>query len=210
MFTGQNPQTSSVKAAATNGQPATARYNIGPLGRRTSAWTSLGRRASPQNPNMDPNASPGNNTKNNANPNGSGLTASQLSGPSSSILQQILVPALLYQTLTADRNRRDGSVPAAHDTDLATLHYVEVHALESGGELLTNSNLFLGSRLYFGGGVVATFGVFSYAGAFECGGVAYAYQGYVEAKDVGKVLASNDADEKVKAKIKSNCAKISP
>ena len=63
-------------------------------------------------------------------------------------------------------------------------YLVSLHALESGGSSLTQSNAFFGSRNYFSGGAVATFSVFNANGTFKCSGVSYAYRGFVQAKDM--------------------------
>src|SRR5208283_2764401 len=130
-------------------------------------------------------ATPGNpptlplNSTNPNSPQNSPQNSLQTNGPSGSTLQQILQADLLYQALPAP---------------LATVHFVEVHSLESGGGVLTKSNLFLGSRLYFGGGAVATFSVFNYQGVSECSGIAYSYRGYIKAEDIAHEMASDDLD----------------
>ena len=113
----------------------------------------------------------------------------QSGGPSGSTLQQILAADLLYQALMTE------------GVALSTVHFIEVHSLESGGGLLTKSNAFLGSRLYFGGGAVATFTVFNYQGVAECGGVAYSYQGYVKPEDVARELEGSQ----LRTVLKGNC-----
>jgi hypothetical protein len=58
-----------------------------------------------------------------------------------------------------------------------------VHALESGGSQYSKTNLFLGTRLYFSGGAVATFALMRSDGAITCSGLAYGYRGLVRADD---------------------------
>ena len=65
-----------------------------------------------------------------------------------------------------------------------------MHALESGGSQLSKSNLFLGSRIYFSGGAVATVGLYESDGKLACSGIAYGYKGYIREKDVERVLES--------------------
>jgi hypothetical protein len=50
--------------------------------------------------------------------------------------------------------------------------------------MLTTSNLFLGSRVSFGGGVVATYALYDATGAVKGGGIAYGYEGTVRDKKV--------------------------
>lgn len=152
--------------------------------------------------NVNPNMNPDNNQndpKADANADGKTgtaakpeqtATASSAASPGVPTLQQIMVVDLLYQALLAN----DQTTPLDH------VHFVEVHSLEAGGGTETKSNLFTGSRLYFGGGAVTTFGVFNYQGVQECGGVAYAYQGYVKSQDVAQAL-----DHDIKAKLNSSC-----
>lgn len=119
--------------------------------------------------------------------------STQASPQAGSTLQQIFAVDLLYQQL---------SRVAAPGGGLETknLHFLELHSLESGGGLLTKSNLFLGSRLYFSGGAVATFTLFDHTGKLECGGIAFAYQGYVKPTNV-----SSSLDPAMRAVLKSSC-----
>jgi hypothetical protein len=71
---------------------------------------------------------------------------------------------------------------------LTKIHILIVHALESGGASMTKSNLFLGSRIYFSGGSVATFSLFGVDGAVECAGYSYDYSGYIREKSFEKEL----------------------
>jgi hypothetical protein len=69
------------------------------------------------------------------------------------------------------------------------LSLLSVHALESGGGQLTKSNLFLGSRIYFGGGAVASFTLFDSDGTTICSGVGYGYRGNIREKNVENIVA---------------------
>lgn len=90
-------------------------------------------------------------------------------------LQQILLGDLLAHQIWA------GADPPSENV-LNTIHVLSVHALESGGGLLTKSWLIIGSRIYFSGGAVATFSLFGVNGGVECSGFAYDYSGYVREK----------------------------
>jgi hypothetical protein len=111
----------------------------------------------------------------NPGPNTGGNTGQQQSTPSNGggVLSQILGADLLVRKIWSDRTVPD---------NLAALHILMVHALESGGGQLTKANLFTGTKVYFGGGSVATFAVFNSDGAAECSGVVYGYRGYVREK----------------------------
>ncbi len=68
---------------------------------------------------------------------------------------------------------------------------VSLHVLESGGTTLAKSNV-LGSRMLYSGGSVATFNMYTDRGVFMCGGVSYAYRGFVAGRDVGSPGGSPD------------------
>lgn len=61
-------------------------------------------------------------------------------------------------------------------------HLLWLKALESGGGLTTESNIF-GSKVHFSGGAVATYGLFRFNGNLSCSGNVMDYGGYVRAKD---------------------------
>ena len=64
----------------------------------------------------------------------------------------------------------------------STWHILSLKALESGGEILTQSNLF-GSKISFSGGAIATYALFSIDGTLSCSGNVFDYGGYLRAKD---------------------------
>jgi hypothetical protein len=97
--------------------------------------------------------------------------------PTGTTLQQILVADLLAHQVWGGTNAPDDNV-------LQEIQILSIHTLESGGEMLTTSNLFLGSRIKFGGGVVATFALYGVTGEVESGGVAYGYEGPIGEKEV--------------------------
>lgn len=126
--------------------------------------------------------------------------SSQPTAAAGNTLQQILAVDLLYQQLPKN-------VPPDSKVPLKNVHFLEVHALESGGAVQTKSNLFLGSRLYLSGGAVATFTLFDHSGKVECGGVAYGYQGYVKLEEVADALAGSH----LRWRLDSSCGRfISP
>jgi len=100
---------------------------------------------------------------------------------SGTTLQQILSADLLLHQILSDPNNSP------------KLQLLSVHALESGGGQLTKSNLFLGSRIYFGGGAVASFGLYDSDGTLICSGVGYGYKGNVREKTVESVVAGSAA-----------------
>jgi hypothetical protein len=111
----------------------------------------------------------------NASSNNAGGTGQQQpTSTSGSLLAQILPTDLLMTRVWG------GLLPSA--PQLAALRIVTVHALESGGGQLTKTNLFTGTKVYFGGGSVATYQVFQSDGGIRCAGYVYGYRGYVREK----------------------------
>lgn len=116
--------------------------------------------------------------------NQGGQTQANQSQQPGSILQQVLPADLLFQSLGAK------DLTATDDT-----HFLEVHALESGGSLLTKTISILGNSftsLHFSGGSVAAFTLFNGDGAAECSGFAISYLGYVKPADIISVLKETD------------------
>jgi hypothetical protein len=95
---------------------------------------------------------------------------------SGTTLQQLISADLLLRQILSDPSYS------------LKLELLSVHALESGGGQLTKSNLFLGSRIYFGGGAVASFALYDSDGTAICSGVGYGYKGNIREKDVETVL----------------------
>jgi hypothetical protein len=154
-----------------------------------------------------PANAPGNNSSNNTNPNNPGggkpgssnnatpaplSNAAGLAATSSTTpLQQMLAGDLLLSALA--RLNKD------FDKDV---YVVSVHALESGGSSLSQTNSIFGGRNFFSGGAVATFSIFKNDGAFLCSGISYGYRGFVQAKDMGTSAAApapNPGDENPRA-----------
>jgi hypothetical protein len=81
-------------------------------------------------------------------PTGQQNQGQQPTTASGTTLQQILSADLLLHQILSNPG------------DALTLQLLSVHALESGGGQLTKSNLFLGSRIYFGGGAVVSFALY--------------------------------------------------
>ena len=96
-------------------------------------------------------------------------------------LQRILLGDLLAVQLWNSREEPTND-------DLARVHFLVIHPLEAGGESLTKSNVFIGTRVYYGGGGVITFTLFSPSGFIECAGTAYGYHGDVKSSDVERRL----------------------
>jgi hypothetical protein len=76
----------------------------------------------------------------------------------------------------------------------STWYVLNLKALESGGGVMSKSNLFSGTKVYFSGGAVATYALFQIDGNFVCSANLYDYDGYVREKDFQMKLRSNDID----------------
>jgi hypothetical protein len=72
-------------------------------------------------------------------------------------------------------------------------HVLWLKALESGGSLITHSNIF-GSKVFFSGGAAATYALFSLNGHLSCSGNVYDYGGYLRAKDFSAAFRNPDID----------------
>jgi len=144
--------------------------------------------AAPSQPSPSTNG-PGGNTSNGAptgpgggNPNTQG-TPNQSAQPGSVVLQ-ILPADLLFSALGGKAK---------------IVHFLEVHALESGGSLLTKTTSIFGNSftsLHFSGGAMATFTLFASDGTRECSGYAASYVGFVKPGDVVSVLRDDSDEEK--------------
>jgi hypothetical protein len=71
--------------------------------------------------------------------------------------------------------------------------YCCLRPLESGGSLITHKNIF-GSKVYFSGGAVATYALYTLNGRLSCSGNVYDYGGYFRAKDVAHLFRNADID----------------
>lgn len=96
----------------------------------------------------------------------------QASNPSP--LQQLLYVDLLLRQLAYGETS-----PVLRD-----VYVLSVHALESGGNQLTKTSTFLGTRVYYSGGSAATFTLIGSNGSMVCSGIAYGYRGFVKADDM--------------------------
>jgi hypothetical protein len=120
-----------------------------------------------------------------------------------SILQQILPAELLFKAL--------GASPLTSESNI---RFLQIHALESGGSLLTKTTSIFGNAftsLHFSGGSVAEFTLFGPDGEVQCSGTAVAYVGFIKPTDVFAVL--NDPaklNRQMAARSFSNCAPTPP
>ena len=71
--------------------------------------------------------------------------------------------------------------------------FLSLHTIDSGGDTLTRSSLFTGSRDYYSGGVTSTFTLYNIDGRVICSGLSYGYRGYVQDKGMSAAIA-NPAD----------------
>jgi hypothetical protein len=104
-------------------------------------------------------------------------------------LQQLLYADLLLHSISPADQRKQA------------LLFLSLHALESGGSQLSKSNLFLGSRIYFSGGAVASFTLYSSESSVLCSGIGYGFKGYIREKDVEHVIR----DDKGSASVLTTC-----
>jgi hypothetical protein len=101
-------------------------------------------------------------------------------GPNS-IVPSNNTPRPIASILAADGLARGIGVDADGDLKISGWHLLWLKALESGGGVLTKSNIF-GTKLYFSGGAISTYELFQLDGQLSCSGNLFDYDGYVRDK----------------------------
>jgi hypothetical protein len=144
-------------------------------------------------------ASPGGaNTQNNNANNGPGSSPQSANGPGNSPQNNSPGPPSggtppIATVLAADGLaqeigvQEDGSLKP----DSAWQHVLLLKALESGGSLITHSNI-LGSKVFFTGGAVATYALFTTKGHLSCSGNVFDYGGYLRAEKFNEAFRNPD------------------
>jgi hypothetical protein len=103
-------------------------------------------------------------------------------------------PPPIVSALAADGLARKLSTnPDTDVPDDSKWRVLAVKALESGGALITQINI-LGSKLYFSGGAVATYALFSFDGTLACSGNVFDYGGYVRASQFAQRFRRADIE----------------
>jgi len=108
-------------------------------------------------------------------------SSDQAAATPGSPLQQVLYADLMLSTLGSN----------AKNT-----YFLSVHTLESGGSLLGLQSAG-GSNIFFSGGVVTTFGLFSPEGNVMCAGISYGYRGFVRESDYTLAIPANLSPSKI-------------
>ncbi|MGO9591026.1 MAG: hypothetical protein ACLP3K_13395 [Candidatus Acidiferrales bacterium] len=85
--------------------------------------------------------------------------------------------------------KEDGALPS----ESIWQHILVLKALESGGSVLTHSNIF-GGKVFFSGGSVATYSMFTLDGQLSCSGNVYDYGGFIRAEDFAGAFRKVDLD----------------
>jgi hypothetical protein len=87
-----------------------------------------------------------------------------------------------------------GVTPADTKMDaFANWRILWLKTMESGGSLVTTSNI-IGSKVHFSGGAIAGYGLFHLSGELACSGVAFAYGGYVKAAKFAEEMKRRNID----------------
>jgi hypothetical protein len=128
----------------------------------------------------DRGATPGKSTDN---------TATTTSAPLTSTI------ARLTSVLAADRLARAMGVKAdgTVESDSKWHHILWLKALESGGSVLKQGNVF-GSKVSYSGGAVATYALFSFDGTVDCSGNVFDFEGEVRPKNYASTFRQPVAD----------------
>lgn len=89
-------------------------------------------------------------------------------------------------------------------------HLMWLQALESGGSVSKQGNIF-GTKVYFGGGAVDTYSVFRLDGELVCSGNAYNFQPPVKLNDLVKTFQKGLSDDPTKSPLlQSTCSPLPP
>lgn len=89
-------------------------------------------------------------------------------------------------------------------------HLLWLQALESGGSVTRQGNLF-GTKVYFGGGAVDTYSVFRIDGQLACSGNVYSFQAPVKLADLEKTFAHQSPGDPTKSPLlDSTCGTLPP
>jgi hypothetical protein len=99
----------------------------------------------------------------------------------------------IASVLAADGLARAIGVNTKGDLSIPGWHLLWLKALESGGSMLTKSNL-LGSKVYFSGGAVSTYALFELNGQLSCSGNLYDYSGNIREKNFQKKFRKPNID----------------
>ena len=108
-------------------------------------------------------------------------------------------PSHFASVLAADElaKRIGFSSTGAPDSNSPWQNLLWVKALESGGSVTKQSNLF-GTKVLFGGGAVDTYSVFGLEGDLVCAGNVYSFQQPVNVKDVQNAVNTPSPDPPAK------------
>lgn len=189
LLTGQAPAQSSPSASNQNASQNSTTAANAALPTATLAGAAPGATPGVANPSAvnSPAANPpaanppvSNSPSNQAGSQTAQIQATQPASASSS-LQQLLYADLLLHSLLEP------------PVKIADVKLLVLHALESGGGQLSKSNLFLGSRIYFSGGAIASFTLYDSNSAVICSGIGYGYRGYLRDKNITAALTDGVA-----------------
>jgi hypothetical protein len=113
-------------------------------------------------------------------------------GPSNSATPAGSTPPIA-SALAADGLARAIGVNTNGDLSIPGWHLLWLKALESGGTMLTKSNL-LGSKIYFSGGAVSTYALFELNGQLSCSGNLFDYSGNIREKNFQQTFRKPNID----------------
>jgi len=144
----------------------------------------------PANGPVTPNQPPTNQT----NPDKAAGTQPASPSATETPIEQILPADLLAHRIWG------GKEPSQDQVN--NLQILVIQPLESGGNDVSKSNLFAGTKYYFSGGAVVAFGLYGIDGDIKCGGFAYAYGGNAKEDDFSNKLGNVS----IASYVESNCS----
>jgi hypothetical protein len=120
---------------------------------------------------------------------GGGQSAQNSPAPANTQQTNISLPQILASDMLAQR--LFNSKPIIERSDIDSVNFLTLHALESGGSELVKTNA-LFTHIYFSGGSTATFSLYRLQGDMQCSGTVLNYIGNVREKNVERRLAADD------------------
>jgi hypothetical protein len=169
-----NSLISANAAPANSGNPAPGGNNTNGQGQQTTP--GAGGPGPSQNP-----ANPGGGSLTGGGPSGNNTAQSTSTPPLISILYADGVARVLGAT---PKNTLGTSASWQPEDSWRVL---SVKAMEAGSDVSSKTRMFyLGNKIYFSGGAVATYSLFKFDGRLQCAGNAFDYGGFVESSDFSK------------------------
>jgi hypothetical protein len=211
LLTGQSASSGNQRNGSSNANPApnsTANNNVnngvaaganapppgGPAPSPKPRVNGAGGPTQSPNPSANGPVTPNQPPTNQTNPDKAAGTQPASPSATETPIEQILPADLLAHRIWG------GKEPSQDQVN--NLQILVIQPLESGGNDVSKSNLFAGTKYYFSGGAVVAFGLYGIDGDIKCGGFAYAYGGNAKEEDFSSKLGNVS----IASYVESNCS----